>query len=44
VLATIPEDRRHVSCEIGGDAPVTLEYVVLDYVGHIHHHLRQVFR
>jgi hypothetical protein len=44
VIATIPEDRRHVSCEIGGDAQVTLEYVVLDYVGHIHHHLRQVFR
>jgi hypothetical protein len=33
-----------VSCEIGGDAPVTLEHVVLDYVGHIQHHLRQIFR
>jgi len=43
VIAAIPEERRHVSCEIGGDAPVTLEYVVLDYVGHIQHHLRQIF-
>jgi hypothetical protein len=43
VIAAIPEDRRQVSCEIGEDPPVTLEYVVLDYVGHIHHHLRQIF-
>jgi hypothetical protein len=44
VIAGVPEDCRHVSCEIGGDAPVTLEHVVLDYVGHIQHHLRQIFR
>jgi hypothetical protein len=44
VIAAIPEERRHVSCEIGGDEPVTLEHVVLDYVAHIQHHLRQIFR
>jgi hypothetical protein len=44
VIAAIPEDQRHVSCEIGGDEPVTLAHVVLDYVGHIRHHLRQILR
>jgi hypothetical protein len=43
VIAAIPEERRNTACEIGTDPPVTLEYVVLDYVGHIHHHLRQIF-
>jgi hypothetical protein len=44
VIASIAEERRHVSCEIGDDAPVTLEHLVLDYVAHIQHHLRQIFR
>jgi hypothetical protein len=43
VIAGIPEDCRHASCEIGGDPPVTLVYVALDYVGHIGHHMRQIF-
>ena len=43
VIAAIPEERRHVSCSIGEEPPVTLEHVVLDYIGHIQHHLRQIF-
>jgi hypothetical protein len=44
VIASIPDERRHVSCEIGDDASMTLEHLVLDYVAHIQHHLRQIFR
>jgi hypothetical protein len=44
VIAAIPENCRHTSCEIGSDPPVTLAHVALDYVGHIQHHLRQIFR
>ena len=43
VIASIPEERRHLSCEIGDDTPMTLEHLVLDYVAHIQHHLRQIF-
>ena len=43
VIAAIPESRRETPCQIGDDAPVTLAYVALDYVGHIQHHLEQIF-
>jgi hypothetical protein len=43
VIAGIPESRRATPCHIGDDAPVTLAWVALDYVGHIQHHLRQIF-
>jgi hypothetical protein len=43
VIAKIPESRRGTPVSISGDAPVSLSFVALDYVGHIHHHLRQIF-
>jgi len=43
VISRIPEERRNTRCEIGENDPVTLSYVALDYVGHIQHHLRQIF-
>jgi hypothetical protein len=43
VIARISESRRDTPCEIGDDAPVTLSYIALDYVGHIQHHFRQLF-
>jgi len=43
VISCIPEERRNSRCDIGDDDPVTLSYVALDYVGHIQHHLRQIF-
>ena len=42
VIARIPEDRRTVTCTIGAGAPVTLAFVVSDYVRHLRHHLAQV--
>lgn len=43
VLARIPEARRTTVCHIGSNNPVTLSYLALDYVGHVQHHLRQIF-
>ena len=43
VIGHIPEDRRNVRCEIGSGEPVTLSFIALDYVGHVQHHLRQIF-
>ena len=43
VVASIPETRRNSLCRIGSNDPVTLSFVALDYVGHVQHHLRQIF-
>jgi hypothetical protein len=42
VIARIPEDRRHVPCTIGANAPITLGFLAHDYVVHLRHHLGQV--
>ena len=43
VISHISEEHREVRCEIGENESVALSYVALDYVGHIQHHLRQIF-
>ena len=43
VIASIPESLRDTPCEIGDNPVVTLSYIALDYVGHIQHHLNQIF-
>ena len=43
VIAHIPEDMRKVRCLIGDNPAVPLSHVALDYVGHLQHHLRQIF-
>jgi hypothetical protein len=43
VLANIPADKAEVPCSIGTYAQVTLGHIARDYVGHIRHHLRQIF-
>ena len=42
VIEHIPEALRIVPCSIGADAPVTLGYLVEDYIVHLRHHLGQV--
>lgn len=44
VIANIPESKGDAHCRIGGGPPVTLRYIALDYVGHLQHHLRQIFQ
>lgn len=43
VISCIPEKHRNTRCEIGENEPVALSYIALDYIGHIQHHLRQIF-
>lgn len=38
----IPEQRRGVLCTIGSNAPVTLGFLVHDYLVHMRHHLDQI--
>ncbi len=42
VIERIPLQGRKVSCQIGADAPVTLEFLATDYVRHLTHHLKQI--
>jgi hypothetical protein len=42
VMAAISESDSHNTCTIGEGKPVTLEFLVTDYVSHLEHHLRQI--
>jgi hypothetical protein len=42
VMTRIPDAKLSVPCVIESDAPVTLEFLVTDYVRHLRHHLAQV--
>jgi hypothetical protein len=42
VVDRIPEDRLQASCVIGGDAPVSLRYLIEDYLAHQRWHLVQL--
>lgn len=43
VMANVPASRLSTKCVIGDDAPVTLEWLMNDYVCHLRHHLAQIF-
>lgn len=43
VLAHVPAEKAEVLCSIGTNPQVTLGHIARDYVGHIRHHLRQIF-
>jgi hypothetical protein len=42
VIARIPPDRLGTPCRIGEDRPLTLDFIVHDYVRHLRHHLEQI--
>ncbi len=42
VISNIPEDRWNSMCDIGSNQPVTLKWLVEDYVRHAEHHLQQI--
>jgi len=42
VMAHIPGDQLSRQCAIGGSDPVTLEFLMKDYVVHLKHHLEQI--
>ena len=42
VMARIPTDRYSIPCTIGESEPVTLEFVIVDYLNHLKHHMAQI--
>ena len=42
VIESIPEDAESSPCNIGKESPVTLEFVVKDYLRHLQHHLKDI--
>jgi hypothetical protein len=42
MIAAMPDDAGPHICVIGGKAPVTLEFLVTDYLAHLQHHLEQI--
>lgn len=42
IIENMPVDCLQISCKIGTGEPMTLGYIVVDYLGHIQHHLRQI--
>jgi len=42
IIECIPEDAESSPCNIGKEEPVTLEFVVKDYLRHLQHHLKDM--
>jgi len=42
VIARIPRGSYSVPCTIGDGDPVTLEFVIVDYLRHLKHHIAQI--
>ena len=44
LLRSIPDDRLETTCTVGSGGPVSLAFLVEDYVLHMQHHLDQILR
>ena len=42
VVARIPEERMGTLCTVGDDLPVTLQFLIEDYIAHQQWHLKQI--
>lgn len=42
IVDRIPSDRMAVACLVEGEPPVTLQFLIEDYIAHQRHHLRQI--
>ncbi|HKP84454.1 MAG TPA: DinB family protein [Blastocatellia bacterium] len=42
VVSRMPDDKLGAMCAIGNNEPVTLGFLVEDYVKHMKHHLKQI--
>ncbi|MCA1595599.1 MAG: DinB family protein [Chloroflexi bacterium] len=42
VVERIPQERLDALCRVGESAPVTLRFLVEDYLVHLQHHVRQI--
>jgi hypothetical protein len=42
VINCLPAKAAEISCNIGNNAPATLQWIAMDYVEHLKHHLNQI--
>jgi hypothetical protein len=42
LMRRLPAERREIECRIGDNPPVTLAWLMTDYVRHLRHHLEQI--
>ncbi|HKV90932.1 MAG TPA: DinB family protein, partial [Candidatus Angelobacter sp.] len=42
VINNLPAESAEITCNIGNNAPATLEWIASDYVAHLKHHLNQI--
>ncbi len=44
VVARIPDDKLNTQCRVGDSQPVTLQFLIVDYVAHMQHHVDHILR
>jgi hypothetical protein len=44
VVARIPQGKLQTRCRVGDSQPVTLQFLIEDYVAHMQHHLDHILR
>lgn len=42
VLSVLPAGAAEITCHIGNNSPANLEFIAVDYVAHLKHHLNQI--
>lgn len=42
LMKNMPADQLEKKCMTGGDTPLTLKFIMEDYVHHLEHHLKQI--
>jgi hypothetical protein len=42
LMVTTPAEHLNIPCKIGGDVSGPLEFLMIDYVAHMEHHLNQI--
>ncbi|RJP66194.1 MAG: DinB family protein [Ignavibacteriales bacterium] len=42
IISVFPKDKNKNLCNIGKEEPVTVEWLIKDYVRHLEHHLNQI--
>ena len=44
LMERTPEKHREILCRVGDDEPVTLAFLMVDYVRHLKHHLAEIVK
>jgi hypothetical protein len=44
IISVMPKDKYNNCCDIGKEQPVTIEWIIKDYIRHLEHHLNQIIK